>query len=370
MSPALAIVVAASLALGSAAGCGGADVDAPETPPPKACKRVDDHLARLHELQATGQLTHLADAVGGRLPDDARRDLLAAVLRLLGGFEEGTFSALAPVLDVLGEADGEGLQPTLGRVLRYVAVDSPAAPYPAALHDLRAILSTCEGAPVLGLLRRALEDDALVDALVAALGEAGGLADALDGLTFEGEDGREALRLLLRNLLVAASGPDFDVRTVIDLLALIVDVEASPWAELAGGLERLLGEEPGKSALRGLLVCVREVDPDVALGPLLYDVLAAGILTLPSDGGAGADGGATTGADTAPYRALLADALGFLEGDAPARRALATVGVELLRDDVAQGVLADLATLLSSEALTDVVEVLVLLATGTCEALP
>lgn len=367
MSFRLAITTLVCLALGLSPACGGSDVDAPETPAPRACRRVDDHLARLRGLQATGQLAHLADAIGERLPDDARRDLVSAVLRLLGAFEEGTFTALAPVVDLLGEADGEGLQPTLGRVLRYVAVDSPAAPYPASLRDLRAVLATCEGAPVLGLVRAALEDDALADALVAALRDPG-LAGALGGLTLDGAGGREALRLLLRNLLVAAADPSFDVRTVVGLLDLVVDIEAPPWSALVPGLERLLGDDPGKSALRGFLVCLREVDPEVALGPLLYDLLASGVLTA----GAGAAPAAAppVAVDTRPYRVLLADALAFLETDPAARRALATVGVELLRDDVAQGVLADLSTLLSAEALSDVVEVLVLLATGTCEPPP
>jgi len=356
--------------LGAAAvllGCGGDAYDAPESPLPAECKRVDDYLAPLVALVEADALPHLGAALGEGVPEDARRDLVSALLRIVAGFERGTFSALAPVVLGLEPTEGEGLTGSLGRVLRWLAADSPHAPYPAALGTLRGALATCEGAPVLALLRDAVDDVELTDALGAALA-GGALGDALGDLRVEGEDGREAVRLLMRNLLVAATSRDFDVRTVTGLLSLVVDIGEPPWGDLVARLEALLAHDRGLPALQGLLVCLLDVDPDVALGPLLFDLLTADGL-LGSAAGEEPDDGDAPSLDPAARHAA-SQALDLLAHDPLARRALATVGIELLRPEVAPGALLDLATLLEADALGGLVQLLAVLATGTCEAPP
>lgn len=363
-----ALVTALVVAGSACAGCGGDGYDAPAEPARLDCPRIDDHLAPIYALLDEGKLTHLQAAIGRDLPEDARRDLVDALLRLVADFEPGTFTAVAGWLDRRpDDGDEPGVSSLLADALRFVAADSPAAPYPAVLRTLRGALASCDGPPVLTLLADAVDDGPLLRAALDVL-TAGGLADALAALETSAEQGseqgREALRLLVRNLLVAATGPDFDVRALIDLLGFIVDLEVAPWPDLVTGLERLLAPGPGLDALQGLLTCLLAVDPDVSLGPLVFDLVTSDAL----------DARALLAAAPAPGEPALAPeiarvltaALRFLAADAEARRALATVGVELLREPTAPGVLGDAADLLDAGALSAVLDVLALVATRAC----
>lgn len=371
---ALVAALVSLVAVGGWSGCGGDGYDAPAEPARSDCPRIDDHLAPVYALLDAGELTHLQAAISVGLPEDARRDLVDALLRLVADFEPGTFTALAGWLDGRPDApdgpdgaDDPGVSSLLADALRFVATDSPAAPYPAVLRTLRGALTTCDGPPVLTLLADALDDGPLLRAVLDVL-TSGGLADALAGLeTSSGADserGREALRLLVRNLLVAATGPDFDVRALIDLLDFIVDLDAAPWPDLVAGLERLIAPGPGLDALQGLLTCLLDVDPDASLGAFVFDLVTSDAL----DAHALLDAAPGPGEPAlAPELArVLTATLRFLAADPEARRALAAVGVELLREPTAPGVLGDAAALLDAGALTAVLEVLARIATRAC----
>jgi len=353
-----AVVLALMAASPGTLGCGAGDAVAPYSPPPPECRAVDEYLGPLYAVIDEGGVAALATTIRDRIPDETRRDLVDALLRLLSGFAEGRFTALAGELDGLG--DEPGLQGTLATVVRYLA-DGPAERGPdlAFLATLRAAVATCPGEPVFALLAELTRDEALVEALIAAL-SSDTLRELVSGLTLEGEGGREALQLLVRNLLVSASSPSFDLDGLLSLLSVLLGERASepPLSELVSGLSRVFGEPDALSALQGTLSCLRQVDPELSLGGFLYDLVVSGLLAE-----------VELGAIEIPRSALdlLTDALDFLAGDAIARRALRSTLVALLAADVAPPVLSDVATLLEREALTGVFELVSDVASKACQ---
>jgi len=351
-----ALVMASIIA--TLGACGASDVDAPYSAPPPDCPEVDDFLQPLFALQDQGKLTHLAAALSSEVPEQDRRDLVDALLRLLTAFERGRFAAL----DALPVSDGgPGLQVTLGKVVRWLAETGPHAPNLPLVGVLRRALATCEGQPVFELLAEAITEPTLIQSVVDLLAGAD-LGAALEDLDFEGESGRTATQYLVRNLLVSASSPDFDVERILQLIGLLVDLDAPPYDTLADGLRSLLDAD-GLPRLQGLLVCLGEVDPHLELGGFVFDLITSDLLR-------DLLGLVPTESDRellpAPLRAILADALGFLASDAEARRALVPTLEVLLRDDLVAPVLGDVANLLDAEALGGVVDLLAELASGAC----
>lgn len=364
------LVAAALLALLGANGACGADgVDA--SPPEEEileCKRADDYLTGMYELVDAGELDNLRDLLSEGLSGDLQGELVTTIIKLLGAFEPGTFVALGAVSDVVDST--ADLQSLLADLVRWLAETGPGAPYPDAMGAVRALLNTCEGPPVLGLLRDLLRDEALLRAVLSLLTELD-LGSLTSGIEFEGETGGPAIKALIRNILVAATDPSFDVEVIIDLLGLILDLEEPPWDTVVEGVRRLLGPGESLDAIQGLLVCLREVDPELHLIDLLLDLLTDESLDLGS-----ALGGLTDLADPASDAPLIPPSLAgpldqilaFLIQDAPARCALVEVlTVALLEQNVAP-VLGDLATLLEAQVIGDIVNLLVTLASRSCDA--
>jgi hypothetical protein len=353
------------LALALALACGADDRLAPYSAPPPACPRADDYLVELYALEAEGRIARLSAVIRERIPGSARRDLLDALLGLGAVFEDGDFSSLAdrPPPD----PSRPGLQATLGRIVRWLAESGPTAPNLPLLGVLRSALATCEGGPVFSLLADAVADPDLVTALLETLASEG-LVEGLRGLDFAGpgepgaEDGREAMAYLVRNLLVSATSDSFDVASIVDLLGLLVDLDAPPYRGLADGLVRLLDAD-GLSRLQGLLVCLQRIDRELALGRFLYDFLTSGLLAdiIPEG-------------PTKPLpestRELAQKALEGLATHAEIRRGLVPALLAILADDVAPPVLSDVASLLEAGALSGVLDLVIDLASGACRLTP
>ncbi len=356
----LALVLALSLA---APSCGGDGHEATYVAPAKGCPRVDDHLDRVYALLQDGRLDHVRQLLEVSLTDDERADLVVTAIRVVSAFEPGTFVALGAMADQVAEADD--LQATLGRLLRWIAVDGARAPHAGELGRVRILMNTCELPPVLRLVDALLADEALQRALLELLAGLD-LGDALEGVTIDGESGRPAVLALARNVLVAFTSPDFDVAVLMDLLGLVVDVEAEPWPAVTAALEDLLGPGASRDALVGLAHCLLTVDADLSLVGLIFDAATdpeldlLGSLSLPESD---VDGGSLLPPTLA---APLHAALRFLADDPPALTSLIAVLTAALRDDVAPGVLADLADVLDAGVLGDVVRLLGALATREC----
>ncbi len=339
----------------SLTSCGAGDAVAPYSEPPPRCPEADDYLAPLYSIVDQGGVNALASTMR-TLPEPVRRDVVDAILRLLTAFEEGSISALSQ----LPADEDSNLQITLGKVLRWLVRDSPSAPNPKLFGVVRTIFATCEGAPIFELLTETLEDPDLVTGLVDTLASSG-LGESLASLDFEGTNGRDATRYLVRNLLVSASSSAFDVASIVGLLGLLVDLDAPPYDRLTAGLLRLLDAD-GLARLQTFLVCVRASDPELELGGFLYDILTSGLLSDLTVPGAVEPGGLLA----APTLRVASEALDFLARDAITRRDLLPVLLLFLSDTTAPPVMSDLATLFEAEAFSGVVDLVVNLTTGAC----
>jgi len=364
------VVMAAAMCLGTA-GCGAGDAvtTAPETRPD--CPTLDEQLAGVYELVEAGELEALAGALSG-LQQDLQADLVVTLLRLVGDFEPGTFASLSGLSETVD--DSAELVVVLADVVDFIATDGPGAPYAAALNQVKVLLYTCQGPPALSLVKTLLTDDQLLTALTGVL-EVLDVQSLVGGLEVDGSEGRDAIRALVRNLLVAASRPDFDVEVILDLMGLLFDLDQPPYDGLAEALRALLGPGETLTQLQGLLGCLQASDPELVLVDLLLDVLLdeqldlVGALNLlpGNEGGNGADGG---GLLPEALAGPLVGALDFLIGDAPARRALVDVLAAILVEEQTPAILGDLSTLLRADLLGDLITTLSNLATRSCSERP
>ncbi len=339
--------------------CGAGDAPAPYTAPPPQCLTIDNYLVDLYAVVDDGGVEALASTIRDRIPDSVRRDLLDGILRLLSSFEEGSFTSLADELDK--PEHGPGLQQTLGLIVRYLA-NGQSGPDLAFIGVLQSAVATCEGGPVFGLLADLTRDEALLPALLSVL-SSDTLATLLEDLDFEGEGGRLAFQLLIRNLLVSASSPTFDLDGIIALLQVVLgdSLNEPPYDQLVAGLRRVFVEGDGLVRLQTTLVCLRTVDPDLALGGFLYDLVTSGLLSDLA-------GSNALGITISPAILELAtSALDFLATDSVSRRALQSTLIMLLDPTIAPPVLGDVATLLEREALGGVIDLVVAVASGECK---
>ncbi len=349
-----------------ASGCGAEDVDAVETPQLDVCPSVDEYLVD------AGGLDHLEGVIGGDLDRDARADLVATIIDLVGALKAGTFVALGTLADA-ADASSD-LEDTLAGAVRVLATDGPGAPYPQALGGVRVMLHTCEGPPLLQLVLDLLEEPTLLTATSDAVAALGDSDIALDiPLDLGDPDARPAIRALLTNVLTALTGDDVNVEPLLELVGLLLpEVESPPWSDLLGAVEELMAPGPHRDAIAGLASCLLAADPQLGLLDLLLDVLDTvdlGSLLSDSDDTGGAplasdapDGEGTTDTLGGAVTALLE----LLIDDAASRRVLADLLTALVADHAAAGVLADVAGLLEAHVVGDIVAVLGALATRSC----
>lgn len=342
-------------------GCGGTGEVTTAPDPRIECPSLDEQLGGLYALVEAGELDALADSLGS-LHQDLQGDLVLTLLRLVGEFEPGTFAGLVDLTVAAG--DSGALTGTLADVVDFIATAGPGAPYKAAMTTTGVLLKTCDGPQSLGLVKNLLGDTQLLDALGAVLAEFD-LASQIEQLEVDGNEGREAIKALARNLLVAAQRPDFDVEVLIDLLALVVDVDVAPFQGLATAMRTLLGPGPNLEGLQSLLGCVQAADPELRLVEMLLDVVVDETLNLfgaLSSGG----GGVPTELIPASLSGPLNAVLDFLITDSSARRVLADVVVATVTASNVAAVLGDIATLLRADLLGDLVGTLSNLATRSC----
>ena len=353
-------LVAVAVALGA---CGAENIDAPATVNSDVCPSLDDYLGGVYALVDQGELDQLSGVLEEELTEDVRRDLVEAAVRLVAALEPGAFVALG---DARAEVqDTAGLQDLLASLILWITDTGPQAPYSGVLDVGRLAVGTCDGPPAIQLILDLMHDEALLAALAETLEadlDVGAIVERLDS---PDGDPRTAVRVLVLNALVAATDPEFDVAEWTGLLGIVVDTSAPPWAGLIEALEGLLGPGPTLVALQGLVGCLLVVDPDLILVDLLYDLLLAPAersldrspLTTALDGG----GPLLPPEVDAPLTAILEH---VRDHDAD-RCTLATVAGALL-GPAAAGVLHEVAVLLESHALLDVVDGLVAIARRAC----
>lgn len=354
-APALRVLVVALLM--SAGGCGAEDVDAPATPSLDHCPPLDAYLADLYALIDAGGIDDLAHVVSEDLDDDARADLVVAIVAAVDALAPGTFVTLGALADA-ADVQAGGLEDTLAAALRVVASEGPGAPHAAALGAIRGVLDTCEGPPVLQLLLDLLADEALRSALGAVLASE---SPALGGVAIDLSDAAtvDAVRALALDILVALAGGEVDAALLIDLLGVLLDTEQAPVDALVATADDLLGAGPSRDTIEDLSACLLLVDPGLELLEPLVEVLI--LVELPPVAEAGAALELPSGVEAA-----LVALLELLRDDTATRRALTGLARALLAEPVAAGVLSDLATVLEAHVVADLGAALGALATRSC----
>ncbi|MEZ4268801.1 MAG: hypothetical protein R3F39_20795, partial [Myxococcota bacterium] len=203
------------------ASCGAQDVDAPVTRSTDRCPSVDAMIPGVRGLLDAGELDSLRQVLAEDLSADARADLVKTAIDLVGALPAGSLKNLAAAGADL-DTDGR-LQAFAARLVRFVAELGPGAPYAETIAGMRGLLSACDGPPALGLVRTLLSDEELLCAL-RDLPTALDLESIVGGVEVDGTTGPPAFRALLRNLLLAATSPDFTIDAWLDLLGLVTDL--------------------------------------------------------------------------------------------------------------------------------------------------
>lgn len=331
------------LCLGS---CGGEGLVATPTPIRDRCPSEDSYLAGLYALIDSGQLAHIEAALSDELSMDLRSDLVAALIELIAALPDGTMAGLEGLIAPPPSDVSAG--PKLAIVLRWVASTGPQAPYANATGALRRVLATCEAKPALRLASEFVANETLREGVATFLAEGEG-ASMFAELTFDEAQGREALRALVRVLMKGLQSPDLDAGALVDLLGLLVDLESSEGQALRDFTMASLEPGPELDKLVALVACVEAADAELALLDLLFDLV--------TDDGLSIDqlfAGDSVSLQPALW-ASLADVLDVLAQRPTIRRALADIAVFLLGENIAFGVLGDIANALDAGVLDEVV---------------
>lgn len=346
---------------GATLGCGAQDVDAPVTQSSDRCPSVDAMIPGVRQLLDADALGSLRQVLSDDLSAAARADFVKTAIDLVGALPDGSLKDLAAEG---ADLDSDGRLQDLGaRLVRWVASQGPGAPYAETMAGVRRLLASCEGPPVLALLRTIVADEALL-AAVRDLPAAVDLESIVAHVEVDGSTGIPAFRALMRNLLLAATSPDFTVDAWLDMLGLVTDLDAPPLGPAIAGVRRLLDDAPSRASIAHLSTCLLQADPELASAALLFDLLTddgldlAGSLDLLDS---------ARGPLLTPFLRDLTDgALAFLQTDPFARRSLVTVLTAALAPQAVQGVLEDLGRLLDARVLSEIMDVLSALATRSC----
>jgi hypothetical protein len=349
--------------LSALSSCGGDGSDAPFTPQRERCPDVDDYLAPVLDLAASDRLPHLSAVISEDLSDAERDDAVALLFELVASLEPGSVSALETLP---GGTDAiRSLERSLAASTHWLGEGGPRAPYLGLMGSFTVALNTsvCDGQPVFYLASELLADETLLlAALEAAQDPALDVQQLLDDLESREDDPRSGFRALLRDLLALALEPDFDVRQWTALLGFILDVEVPPWSSFVTGLEAFLVPGPRLTAVQSVLHCLSVADPDQTMSDVLYDLLTAPpeVVLLP---------GSPESGDLLLPDALMEPIMSLLatfQGDAEARRTLATLSTACVAPSRARGVLSDMALLFETGALVPLLDALVAAATRSC----
>lgn len=343
-------------------GCGADGIDAEPTQSPAECQRLEAVIPELGKLAADGSLSGLKRAIAEQMTEDVRQGTVRALLQIVRALPAGAIDGLVALQDrgVLA-----GLTAPLADLLR--TVEAAGQPAYDALAVFDEMLFECDGQPVFVTLGAVLRDPGFrtdVETLLASgLDLSGVLLDL--GVDVASLDGREGFQALFASLLAAISADGFDIDALIGpagLLGAIVDPTDPVLSSLTGAVERLLAPGPALDSVRGLSVCMLELDSDRAIGGLLFDLVRAGVLdTLTGL----AKNVAVADAFFAIDSALL-PVLDLLAADSVLRDQL-VVGLDvLLRPEVVPLVLPDVLILLDRGIVPEVVSLLGALTQDRC----
>jgi hypothetical protein len=358
------VAVSALVVLLAALGrCGGEGVEAPFTPYGERCPDVDDYLSPLLGLASEGRLPNVSAVFSEDLSEGERDEAVGLVFALADSLDLGA-------INVLEQAGGDSggvraLEERVAALTYWLGEGGPEAPYLEVVGRLTVALDTpsCEGEPLFALLSELLVQEGFVLAVLAASADPTlDIDQLLEDLVGPDDDPRSGLREFVRNLLMTALAPNFDVQEWTGLLGLILDVDAPPWSSLIAELEAFFVSGPHLTSLQSLLHCLHVSDPELTTSDLLYDVL-----TAPPEGATfSGEDGATVSEILSTLKAPLMALLAIFQGDAKARSTLAMLSAAMVAPARVEGVLSDLTLLFDAGVLIPVLDVLRAVSTRSC----
>ena len=351
------------LPLAFVCGCGAFGDAATPLPERTTCPTLETRISHLLQLVDDGKLPGLQSAVAEDIGQDSRVRLVDAVLHILKALPAGTFETLKPLVDS-GALDAVG--GPLGDAM--AAVVELGDPGYYAIGKAGTLLTQCTGKPLLATLNEMLGDAAFRANLLALLAPDSGLSDLIKKLNidFTKVESRAGFVALLKAIVASLSQPSFDVEHDLigeqGLLGLLGDRTKPPLSILSGLLGPLLQTGPRLTSVQLVTTCLLTTDPNDELFGLVFDVLHAGAIKL---------GGAP--AAPAPQLDVLGlidtlgrPILGVLVNQDSVRASLVVVTAALLSPAESQKVVPDLVVIFREGVLSEVMDLLVTLATHSC----
>jgi hypothetical protein len=336
-------------------GCGADGYVTTEPPETKRCPSLDTYLAGVYELVENGELSHLQAVIQDEFSDDLQGDLVGAIIDLMARMDQDMLVSLSTTLS--REDEVEPVFDQLGALLRWLAKPGEEGIRTKVFGVLRTVVNACEGDPVFRLLAEVAKEPALGNALLELLRDTQ-LSQIADALVGESGENREAFRTLYGNVLATAASPDLDVNALLDLVGLVFDLDAGTGQAFRDIALAFFSNGPQKTALQGTLRCLASSDPEAVLADLVFDLMADKPFSVQT---------LIKGSIIEELGQPVAKLSQYLADDAAARETLASVLTVLLADNLAPGLLEDLATLIDSNAVGDLASGLGAVATHTCD---
>ena len=353
------------------AGCGADDAAIAPVNRPRAatCASMEDLAPNALRLLRGGELPGLKRLLGERVSDDEISALIDAALTVIESLPREDLDRLLS----LGSDDRlAALVPTVAGLIRFL-LDAPIdAPRDALYRGMGRLVRTCPGDTVLSAVERLLGAPELPDVLVN-LGATLALDPVQSVLSESGSFGRRGITAVLCNIAAAIMSPGFEfernVRGPLGLLPAL-PLDEPPMLDLLDGLSGLLStEEAALPALADLMCCeaygvstcaavppnAEQIPGDPVFTWLIYDLFVADEFDVQ---GLLADAGVLL-ADPALRAAVapLGAVVRQLAEDADLRATLTRLVATILEPAVVAEVLPDLALLLESGALPELIEV-------------
>lgn len=341
-------------------GCGATGDEALPVDSVHNCAPVKSQIATVLHLIETGQLAGLREIVETEVDADLRRSVLELAFDVIGALPTEIWPPLLEWVDSDGAQD---VMVMLGGLLRFIDGDVDGLSRYYLAEPLRNVVGVCVDIETLKWVQQLLNDKHVMDALNVIVDNPTEVIELVEGLgiDFGKDSSKTAVLSLLTGMLTSIATPGFTAEPILNLFYAvlangIVDADDPAVASFLFLLERIFETPTETQTISELVACVQLFDQQNYLVELLYDLLSQNAISLQMVQG--------VLADVEPLVSVLDAFLRLFVASPDSWSALQTLVVKLLTPTVAPKAIPDLATLIETNALTEVVSLLGSLAVG------
>ncbi|NUN14286.1 MAG: hypothetical protein HUU55_11705 [Myxococcales bacterium] len=354
--PALRVIVV----IAALYGCGAYDEDAPPVVSTHNCAPVNAQIATVLSLIESGQLEGLRQIVEVDVDSDLRRSVVELAFDVLGALPRESW----PQIQTLVDADvTDKILSALADLLRFIDGDSDGTPRYYLTDPLSNVVATCVDVATIEWIQQLLNDKEVVAAFVVIAEDPTEVIELIRGLgiDFGDESSKTAVLSLIEGMLTSIATPGFSAGPILNLFYAVsanglVDASDPAIKSFLFLLERVFATPEETEMVSQLIECIQLFDKQNHLIELLYDLLSQNLISVQA----------------------LQDILVEVETFVPVFNAflqlfvsspdtwfsLQNLLVKLLVPSIAPKAIPDLATLIETGALTEVVSLLGSLAVG------